>query len=178
MKKNTIIIVSIIIVLIIVGAIVVFAMNANNNNNGGSSNNASNGASTAGGNIAGTLEEIMTKLYAGIAEEQLPKLSNTQLTKENEEYYLGVSDLEFVEGLASEPMMSSVAHSVVLVKVKAGTDIAKAKADIKEKVDPRKWICVGVEPDDVIVESKGDLIVLIMDSEIGKDLQKNFQALK
>ena len=41
-------------------------------------------------------------------------------------------------------------------------DIEDAKTKIEENVDPRKWICAEVEKDDVIVKSKGDLIILIM----------------
>ena len=54
-------------------------------------------------NVEGTLEEIMTKVYEGISDEDKPMmLTNTVVTSENEEYYLGTDKVEFKEGLASE----------------------------------------------------------------------------
>ena len=113
-------------------------------------------------NVEGTTEELMTKMYADFKEDELPMLGQTEVNEENIEYYLGDASIEFESALASEPMMGSIAHSVVLVRTKDGADIEGIKATIKEKVDPRKWICVGVEKEDVIVENRGNLIVLIM----------------
>ncbi|HSN65364.1 MAG TPA: hypothetical protein VLS94_01935, partial [Fusibacter sp.] len=93
---------------------------------------------------------------------ELPSLANTELTEENEAYYIGTNDVAYTEALASEPMMSSIAHSVVLLRVEEGADIEKIKETIKTKVDPRKWICVGVEAEDVIVDNIGNLVILIM----------------
>lgn len=129
-------------------------------------------------NLEGTLPELMRKLYkgAGINEDEIMFLEDKEVTEENLTYYLGVDKLDYKEALASESMTGSMAHSIVLVRMKEGADIEKAKKDIKEKVDPRKWICVGVE--EVIVDSIGDVIVLIMNDEYGKKLSDSFQALK
>lgn len=114
-------------------------------------------------NIEGTLEEIMTKVYADIPEDERPMmLMNTEVNGENIEYYLGTADIEYDESLASESGVGSIAHSVVLLRTKDNADIESIKTTIKENVDPRKWICVGVEEDDVIVKNKGNLIILIM----------------
>lgn len=113
-------------------------------------------------NVEGTLEELMTKMYAGFKEDELPMMGQMEVNEENVESFLGDASIEYESALANEPMMGSIAHSVVLVRTKDGADIEGIKATIKEKVDPRKWICVGVEREDVIVESKGNLIVLIM----------------
>lgn len=130
-------------------------------------------------NLKGNLSDLMKELYegAGIKEGDIMALNNTEITKENLSYYLGVEELDYKEALASEPMVGSIAHSVVLVRMNEGADIKKAKKEIKEKVNPRKWICVGVEPNNVIVESKGDVIVLIMDNEKSKELSESFQKL-
>lgn len=130
-------------------------------------------------NLEGSLEELMTKVYQNIPEDKLPMmLSNTKVTEENVEYYLGTKDIEFKEALASEPMVGSIAHSVVLVRTKDNANVEEVKKKIKDNVDPRKWICVGVEENDVIVENKGNLIILIMSSELKEDIQKGFENLK
>lgn len=114
-------------------------------------------------NIEGTLDEIMTKVYQDIPEEERPMgLTNTEVTEENIEYYLGTKDIEYESAIASESMIGSIAHSTVLVRVKDDSDIEKIKTTIKENVDPRKWICVGVEEDDVIIKNKGNLIIVII----------------
>lgn len=137
----------------------------------------SNGQGTVSAQkIDGSLEEIMTKIYAGVTGE-FASLGNTVVTKENLVYYLGAEDLPFVEALASEPMMSSVAHSVVLVRVAPGTDIEAAKKSIKEKIDGRKWICVEVDPANILVDNVGDLVLLVMDNEKSADLVASFKAL-
>lgn len=127
-------------------------------------------------NIEGTLEEIMTKVYAGISEDELPMmLSNVEVTDGNIENYLGTKDIDYQEALASESMVGSIAHSVVLVRMNDGADIEATKTLIKEKANPAKWICVTAE--NVYVESKGNLIILIMSGELADPIKTNFEQL-
>ena len=132
-------------------------------------------------NVEGTLESIMEKVYADIPEDERPMmLTNTEVNEENIEYYLGTSDIEYEEALASESGVGSIAHSVVLVRTKDNADIEAIKDKIEDNVDPRKWICVGVEEDDVVVENKGNLIILIMvsDETTREKLETSFENLK
>ena len=131
-------------------------------------------------NISGALEDIMKEIYANIPEDERPMmLMNTEVNEENIEYYLGTKDIEYVDALASESGVGSIAHSVVLVRVKDNADIETIKSEIKEKVDPRKWICVGVEREDLIVKNKGNLIILIMveDENTRTKLEEGFNNL-
>ena len=132
-------------------------------------------------NVEGTLEEIMTKVYADIPEDERPMmLMNMEVTEENVEGFLGTTDIEYESALASESGVGSIAHSVVLVRTKDNADIETIKTSIKENVNPRKWICVGVEEDDVIVENKGNLIILIMvsDETTREKLETSFEKSK
>ena len=116
-------------------------------------------------NVEGSLEEIMTKVYADLNDDEKPMmLGNIEVNEEmdNVESFIGTKEIEYEEILASESMVGSIAHSIVLVRMKDGADIESAKTKIKETVNPRKWICVGVEKEDVIVKNKGNLIILIM----------------
>ena len=136
---------------------------------------------TGCGNIEGSLEDIMAKVYANIPENERPMmLMNTVINDENVEYFLGSKDIEYEEALASEPGIGSIAHSVVLVRTKKGADVEAIKDKIEKNVDPRKWVCVGVEKDDIIVESEGDLIILIMveDEKTRDKLEDSFDNLK
>ena len=141
-------------------------------------------------NIEGTLDEILTKIYADIKKDELPKLETINvleraedMTDEDYSYriqsFIGSDKIKYKEVLASEPNMSSIAYSVVLVRMEKDADIEKAKTEIKENVNPRKWFCVGVEKEDVIVKNKGDLIILIMvaDEAARTKIEAGFDAL-
>ena len=130
-------------------------------------------------NIEGSLEDIMTKVYANLPEDQRPMgLTNMEVNAENIEGFLGTTDIEYEEALASESMVGSIAHSVVLVRVAKDANIEATKKAIKDNVNPRKWICVGVEEDQVIVKNKGNLIILIMAAENSDKLEAGFDGLE
>lgn len=117
--------------------------------------------------IYGDKKDIMvaqTVLYNGMGSE----------TERGLDWYLGTTDVQFDAGLASEAMITSQAHSIVLLRMPQGADMEAAKAKIAESIDPFKWICVGVNPDKVRVESNGDLICVVMDEENGDYYADNF----
>lgn len=125
-------------------------------------------------NVEGDLPSLMEKVYEGL---ETPIVGQMEVTAENLAFYVGAESLDFKEGLASEAMINAIAHSVVLLRMNEGADVEAAKKEIKEKVNPRKWICVGVEDENVIVDSRGDLIILILDNNLGKDIHENFKKL-
>lgn len=122
-----------------------------------------------------SLEVMISNMYADVSFE-LPMLLNTPITRETMTYYFGTDDFEFLAGVASEPMISSVPFSVSLIKVADDADIQGIMTKIKENVDPAKWICVRVEEDNVVLDNKANIIVLIM-SENSEELQEKFKNL-
>ena len=145
---------------------------------------ACGGNSNNGGNVEGDLPTLMTELYAGINEEDLPMLG--QMAIEDAETFawiIGAQEGFVLEGVkeayVSEPMISAIAHTVLLVRMEEGADIEAAKTAIKDNVNPRKWVCVGVEDEkNVIVDNRGDLIVLIMENVHAQTIHNNFKNLK
>lgn len=130
--------------------------------------------------VEGSLEELMEKVYSKIPDNERPMmLENIEVTEENIEYYIGTKDIEYEEVLASEPGIGSIAHSVVLIRMKENADISAANQKIFESVNPRKWICVEVPEDQVIVKNKGNLIILIMvaDENTRAKLEEGFNSL-
>lgn len=126
---------------------------------------------------ADSLEGIMERVYAG-ADAQMPAVVNTRVTDESAQYHLGLDNLDGIEeALASEPMMSSVAHSVCLVRVKDGVDVDALREQIRTSVNPRKWICVGVEPEQVTAVSQDNLILLVLDPQASQAYADSFLAL-
>ena len=131
-------------------------------------------------NIEGNLNDIIEKVYADLPKDHTPSgLSNIELNDENIADYIGTKDIEYKEAIARESMIGSIAHSVILIRTEKDADIASMKETILENVNPRKWICVGVEKEDVIIKNKGDLlIVIIIEDEVGrKSISEGFDKL-
>ena len=127
---------------------------------------------------ADSLEGIMKSIYKGVTA-QIPATDITTITADNVQYYLGLKTMDGIEeAIASEPMISSAAHSVCLVRVKDGTDVTKMMNDIKENVNPQKWICVGVDPKNVMVANQGNLILLVMDDTAPQGFVDSFNAIE
>lgn len=139
---------------------------------------------TKSANLEGNLEEIMAKLYetADLEDDFRNYVENgtmnEEVTSERAEYFLGKADIEFEEALASEPMIQPGAYSLVLVRAKDGADIEKIETDIKENINPNKWICVGVSEENIIVDSIGDIVFLVMSDNGAKPLHDAFLALE
>lgn len=131
-------------------------------------------------NIEGNLEDLMTKIYDGISENELPMmLDNIELTDENKVSFIGDADITYKEAIASESMVGSIAHSVVLIRMNEEAtqeEINDAMKKLKDNINPRKWICVGVE--EVQVESNGNLIIVVLNDNYGDKLIANFKNIK
>ena len=83
-------------------------------------------------------------------------------------------DVEFV--VASEPLMSSQAYSLVLVKVKDGVNAEKIAKTMNENINARKWVCVTAEK--VYTTSSRDIVCLVMSNEeTAKPIYKKFKTL-
>lgn len=133
---------------------------------------------TGNKNVEGSLPEIMEKLYKGIPKEQTAMFMNfpsTVTTAENFEYYAFAKDVDYTEYLVNEGAMATP-HSVVLIRLKNASDADKVVEEIKKNANPRKWICV--EAENVIVKSKGNLVILIMSNDLAKKIEKNFDKLR
>lgn len=158
MSKKILIGVAIVLAIVIV---IVFAINL-----------------SKGKNVEGTLQEIMAKVYEGINESELPMMMrNTELTKENIEYFIGTSDIDFKEALASESAVTTIAHSVILIRLNDAKQAEEVIAKIKENVDSKNLSYAEIS--NVVVKSKGDLVILIMSNEeLTPRLEANFDGFE
>lgn len=122
-----------------------------------------------------TPAEIIDKIYANVSVE-LPMLATTDITAENMAYYLGVSDLAIEAGAASEPLVNAIPFSLCVLRISQKADSAGMQQTIRNSVNPQKWICVGVEQENVVVDGAGDIIILIM-AEESEALHQAFKDL-
>jgi len=128
--------------------------------------------------VESSLMDIYGKLYSNLEDgPYLGALWPMAFDAETAPYIIGAEGLDIVEAYACEPMMSSVAHSVCLIKMAEGSDIEAAKTAIRENVNPAKWICVSVAPENIRVENIGNLILLVMDNTHCQQIADNFMEL-
>jgi len=93
-------------------------------------------------------------------------------------YYTGLDNADSItEAAFFEPMMGSIAFSMVAVKVAEGQDAQAVAEAMKNGIDTRKWVCV--EADDLLVAGCGDTVLLIMvNSENGMTAQSFVDAFQ
>ena len=129
--------------------------------------------------VEGTMEELVNR----ILENRPVEFSGGSIvidladTSEDGQWivksYTGLEDASaLTDAAAYEPMMSSIAFSLVTVRVAPGADSKAVAESMKSGVDPRKWICV--EADDVKAAGIGDVVMLIMVSTTGDMTAQSF----
>jgi len=132
--------------------------------------------------VSGTMEELLNKTIEQRPVEFMGGVIPVDLTDSTEDglwaikSYTGLDSAEKItEAAAFEPMMGSMAFSMVMVRLAEGAD-AKAVAEaMKSGIDTRKWICV--EADDLKVAGFGDVVMLIMvNSDSGMTAQSFVDA--
>ena len=117
--------------------------------------------------VEGTMEELLNKTVEQRPVEFMGGVIPVDLTDTSEDglwaikSYTGLDSAENItEAAAFEPMMGSMAFSMVLVRVADGVGTKTVAESMKSGIDTRKWICV--EADDLKVAGFGDVVMLIM----------------
>ncbi len=122
-----------------------------------------------------SLEAIANKLSEGIAD--MPMAENIKISADLYPSYLFIDYIKDSEALANESMISSAAHSAVLLRLPEGSDIEKIRSDIEQQADPAKWICVSAEKVEVV--SNGNLILLVMSyQDVADTMVERFKSMK
>lgn len=158
---------------------------------------SSSSSSAAATSLPEDLNEVMDKVYEGIAQDEMPMMPDAEtlkeiypdsqeegdryrrVTEETSEMDLGVARSTYKEALVAESMMGSMAYEVAVVRAESAEAASKLAEDIKANVNPRKWVCV--EADHVVVEQIDDVVLLAMYGEdlasVGDKIVANFKAL-
>ncbi len=121
-----------------------------------------------------SLEEIISNLTKDL---EMPMTENMNVEKDWYPSYVFVDYIDGSEALANESLMSSVAHSAVILRLPEGSDIEKIRAELEKNADPVKWVCVGAEKKEVV--SNGNHILLVMSFEdITDKVVERFMEMK
>jgi len=151
------------------------------NNNGGASTET-----TAPTNLEGTVEELLNRIVEKQPVDFDGETTVIDLTDTSDEgtwrfeSTTGLSDpAKLKEAAAFEPLMGSMAFSMVMVRVADAVDPQEIAQAMKEGINPRKWVCV--EADDMKVAGCGDVVMLIMLSSemdlVAQDFVDAFQSV-
>ena len=132
--------------------------------------------------LAGTMEENALKVMEIAPVEFMGGIIPVDLTDTSEDgkwtvtHFTGLADASQITDVAVyESMMGSQAFSLVMVRTAEGEDAKAVAQEMKDNIDPRKWICVGA--DEKMVAGYGDTVMLIMlDSQLGLKAQSYVDA--
>ena len=135
------------------------------------------GRKKSGASLEGSMEEYVGKIIEENPVEFMGGVIPIDLTDTSEDglwmlkSYTGLDSAEKItDAAAYEPMTGSQAFSLVMVRVADAGEAKKIAQQMKDNIDPRKWICVGA--DDIKVAGYGDTVMFIMlDSNLGMKAQ-------
>ena len=159
----------------------VVAMFAGCNNNTTTTDPSTEPAKTP---IADNMETVVNKIIEKNPVEFMGGVMPVDLTDTSEDglwaisYFTGLKNAEKIQEVSVyEPMMGSIAFSMVLVRVKDAAEAQNVAKEMSENIDTRKWICV--EANDKITVGYCDVVMMIMlDNQNGMSAQSFVDAFK
>ena len=129
------------------------------------------------GTPSGTLSEIMEKI------KDVPSLGietmEAEMTADDWEYHTKITMPKGAEGMVSDAMIGSQAHSIVLIRLPKDADGDAIVNELlaKNSEGPSKWICVEAEKVEVV--RRGDIILFVQSWEdTAKEIVSKFNELK
>ena len=134
--------------------------------------------------LEGTMEENVMKVMEIAPVEFMAGTMPVDLTDTSEDgkwalsYFTGLQSADNITDVCVyEPMMGSQAFSLVMVRTAEGADPVAVAQEMKDNIDPRKWICVGA--DEMMVVTYSDVVMLVMlDSQLGLSTQTYVDAFQ
>ncbi|MCJ7832009.1 MAG: hypothetical protein MUP92_01000 [Actinobacteria bacterium] len=112
----------------------------------------------------GTAAEIAANTFTEAKVE--PFGETTSLTSDQEiEFFLGSTNYPpFTDSAVVQPMMSIDARIMYILEVATEKEAADVVTQLAVDVDPNRLICVVFSPDDVVIDSRGTVVFMVIDS--------------
>ncbi len=100
------------------------------------------------------------------------------ITEDNQQWYLGALEYpEFLDTAVYTPMMNVDVSLIVVLKVNL-EDVESLKETILASIDPNRLICVTFDLEtDVVVDSFGDTVILVINKMYKDELHEAFIGL-
>ncbi|HEY93804.1 MAG TPA: hypothetical protein G4O15_02545 [Dehalococcoidia bacterium] len=112
---------------------------------------------------SGTASKIADKIFeeSGVTFRAPERV--TLDNDEDREFYLGSTDYpEFTDSVAVVPMIRVDTRVLYIIKATNKGDVEKIKTTLKENINPDRLVCVRFTLEDVIIESRGNVIFMII----------------
>ena len=123
------------------------------------------GCAAGGSAPAGTATEIADKVFTQAQVESFG-MSQAIASEEDREFYLGSGDYPaLADAVAVMPMINIDTRVLIIIKAANKGDVEDIKAKLKENIDPNRVICVTFSLEDVAIESRGDVILLTINTD-------------
>ncbi len=114
--------------------------------------------------VSAEMHDLVTALVGSVAEDKMFMGMEAVITKDTATTDLGLTAEQFEAMIADsvkyDPPMIPAFHSLSVVKVKEGQDVATVKDLIFNNINHRKWVCTGAEK--VLVADSGNYIMLVL----------------
>lgn len=125
------------------------------------------GKSGSDKHLEGKLTDVIDKIYEKKPLEIMLMKEEVDPTDADQEWMFqsntGLQNGDDVSEVAvSAPMMNAIAYGLTLVRVKDASKAKTVAEQMKNGIDPGKWICVRA--DEVIACGYGDVVMLVMTS--------------
>lgn len=150
--------------------------------NGGSQTTDTSNDATEKTPLQGNMEDNVTKLMQAQPVEFMGGFMPVDLQDTTEDglwalkNFTGLDSAEKLTDIAIyEPMSGSQAFSLILARVADAVDAKTVAQQMKDNINPRKWICVGA--DQIAAAGYGDVVLFVMlDSNLGLSAQSYVDA--
>ena len=167
MKKQNIFIIGLILLAVISFIIFILVSGSGNKGNGNK------------GNVETPIDvnDIINTINKN-NKSVLPELETMKVDIKNIDEvtsYTGLKTNDGIESIVvSEPLITSQAYSVAIVKVKDNADVEKIKQEMLDNIDMGRWICVSAEQ--LYITNSGNVIFSVMaDKDIAKAVYNDFK---
>lgn len=134
--------------------------------------------------LSDDLETLLTELInaENLSEDAIKFLSELSIEEvkgsDKVEWHLGSDDIRFDRAVTAVPAMATTPFELTLVRANANQDVNNLKDNIETHANPLKWVSFTVDPENVIVDNIGDVIILIMSDNYLYELHEAFERLE
>jgi len=128
----------------------------------------------------GTASEIADRI---IDEAGLQRLAEARSLESDEDklFFLGSADYPpFADAAVVQAMIRIDPRLLVVIRAADEKDVPQIKTDLEKNIDPNRLICVRFSLDDVVLDSRGDVVFMTInpDAEQRTALAETFKKIE
>ena len=114
-------------------------------------------------------KDVIDAVYKSVSDTPSFKdyktmLEETNVTEQDELYYIGVNGIKYVSAVASEPAIQPSTYSFVVIKLQKGVDYDGQRRLIEQNLNKAKWVCMSCE-EAIAVRYENFVAVIMCDKQ-------------